>query len=189
MSVSWSGRAGRLVLVVVVAGCTGAGATPSPAMSDVPPAPTATAPATPAPTDAPSAEPTVASSPDPTLEPPPGADLVAAGERHPGEVGSYVWSGASDSAPWLPATALDPAPVGDTSQASVDVAGEAEIAEWTARAAPAADPTGTAITPLGSGAGSPSFELPAGGDWVVAVQAVFAGGLGDVTWYWHVTRE
>jgi hypothetical protein len=127
-------------------------------------------------------------SAEPTLEPPPAAVLVAGSGRHAGEVGSYTWAGGSDSAPWLPATALAPAPVGGADGASIEVLGDVAIAEWVARAAPADDPAGASVTPLGTGAGEPSFPLPAGGPWVVAVHAVFADGRGDATWYWLVTR-
>lgn len=192
MSASWSRRAATILLAVLVAGCTAGGATAGPAGSDGRPPPGATTvPSTIDGTAPPSPRPTSPATPpsaEPTLEPPPPADLVAGGGRHPGEVGSYTWAGGSGSAPWLPAAALDPAQVGVATRAAIEVAVDVTVAEWIARAAAEDDPTGSSITPLGSGAGEPSFALPSGGPWVVAVQTVFAGGRGDATWYWLVTR-
>lgn len=179
------GRAASVLSIVALAvgACVGgpSGQPRSPATPS-PVAPSPTAEATLAPTLQRTPEPT----PEPTLEPPPAAVLVVAGVDHPGEVGSYVWAGGSDSAPWLPAKALEPATVPGDASAAVSLDPTVDIATWTARVARADDETGDDAAPLGSGSGQPVFDIPAAGSWVVSVHATFAGGLGDATWYWHV---
>lgn len=188
--------AGLAFVALVVVACGGAVSTPSgsaaassPA-SAVPGSPPGTVvptpERTPEPTTEATAEPTTEVTAEPTLEPPPAAVLVVAGVKHPGEVGSYVWAGGSDSAPWLPAAALETAPVAGGARAEVRLEPAVDISTWTARIAPADDAAGDDAEPLGSGAGRPGFELPSAGAWVVSVRATFADGLGDATWYWHV---
>ncbi len=184
-----SSRPGRPALVLLAAllgGCVGSAPTTSNRASEPPP-PTASPATTLAPTASP---PTPATgSPEPTLQPPPAATLVAGGAEAIGRVGSYVWAGGSDAAPWFPATALHPVQVDAGSEATVALAPDVDVASWTARSAAADDPTAETVTPLGSGAGRPAFPVPATGDWVVSLEVSFGGGLGDATWYWHLIVE
>jgi hypothetical protein len=180
MTTSRPGRAALVLLAVLLGGCVGSVPAGSPGPTPAPAASGSQGPEAPSPGEA---------TPEPTLEPPPGATLVAGSAEAAGRVGSYVWAGGSDAAPWLPASALEAVAADAGGDARVEIAGDVEVATWTARAAPANDPTGEAVTPLGSGSAAPSFELPAEGAWVVSVEAVFAGGRGDATWYWRLVLD
>ena len=120
---------------------------------------------------------------DPTMEPPPAALLVAGAVEQSGEPGGYTWGSGSQSAPWLPASALDRVTV---SAASIEIRVDAPVDEWTAQLAHASDPAGSDVDPIASGVGRISFPTPASGDWVVAVDATFSGGAGGAAYYWHV---
>jgi hypothetical protein len=171
-----------LALALFASACTAGrapSASPPPSESPAPPSVGATPPAV-APTAIPN--PTIATE-APVV--PPGATLSAGEVRQPAELGSWTWQGRSDSAPWLPASALDVVAVPAAAELRVAVDDAEPLAGWTARAAPASDPSGTEITPLGTGSGEPAFAPPAAGAWVIQVQARFVAG-GDAAWYWSV---
>ena len=169
---------GPLVLVAMwLGGCGGSPGSPSST-----PATTA-APSAPAPTETP--EPTA----EPSLEPPPAAVLIVGERRLTGEVGSYAWPGGSESAPWLPATALERFEVPGGVRVRFEVPGGPGLASWTATSAAADDPAATTRVPIGEGLGPPSFETPPDGRWVVSVHVVFADGQGDANWFWSLAVD
>jgi hypothetical protein len=120
---------------------------------------------------------------EPTLEPPPAAVLVSAGTEERGVPGGYSWRGGTESAPWLPAAALEPVVV---AAGTVQVRVDAPVERWTARVAAIADTSGARAVPLASGDAQIEFETPARGTWVVAVEASFASAAGNAIYYWEV---
>ena len=81
------------------------------------------------------------------------AFLVIGPDRHAGEVGGFTFGRASDSAPWLPATALDTLRVRPGAELHVELDDRATIQDWAARIATAADVTADAVVGLGEGLG------------------------------------
>ncbi len=176
-------RVGGVVVMaigLVVGGCS---ATPT-----TPPTPSAGADATPA--ASPSG--TLESAPPatPAVSDAPLATLVIGAQRHPGEVGGFTFGRFSDSAPWLPATALDTVRVRAGTELRVELDDRATMQDWTARIATAADVTADAVTGLASGVGpAAAFAAPSSGDWVVSVTITYGEGLGSGAYYWHLIIE
>ena len=107
-----------IVLAATLAGCAGATPTPpSPTPGAVTPSQPGASPATtpsggspgePGTTSGPRATASdPAGTPEATLEPPPDATLVSGGVEQTGVPGGYTWRGGAESAPWLPAAALE----------------------------------------------------------------------------------
>lgn len=192
----WPGSIGPLLigaLAIVLAGCVaggGSGSAGAPTASATlpPPSPTATARVTSRPSH------DVARSPAPPSPRPAGptteaplATLLAGGAAHPGEVGGFDFGTATQSSPWLPATALDRVDVAAGTPLRVVLDGRGAIADWAAGYARADDTAGDAVTALASGAGpEASFEAPPAGDWVLSVTVVYADGAGTGAYYWHL---
>lgn len=120
---------------------------------------------------------------EPTLEPPPEAALVAGDMTIPGALGAWTWRGGSESAPWLPAPALDAAAIAPGTEMTIRIAGDAPLERWSAIRASADDIVGADTEGLGEGVGPVVFAAPDEPS-VVAVHLVFADGAGDATWYW-----
>jgi hypothetical protein len=117
----------------------------------------------------------------------PVATLVVGAQLHPGEVGGFTFGRFSESAPWLPATALETVQVEPGSDLRVELDGRATIKDWTARIATAADVTADAVKSLASGAGRvAAFTVREPGDWVVSVTITYGEGLGSGAYYWHL---
>jgi hypothetical protein len=178
----------RVVMLAIVVGCGGVPATVTPS-----PAPTAAASVSVAP-DLPSSAAATAAivaseRPHPPDEPSneaPLATLLVDGDlQHPGEVGGFDFMRYSQSAPWLPATALDRVDVKAGSDLRVTL-DEATVAEWSAAYAAADDPAGSVLVGLGTGTATAGFGAPPPGDWVLSVNVVYGGGAGSGAYYWHV---
>jgi hypothetical protein len=182
-------------MVVAVAAACGHGSsalpqpgTPAPAATDAAQAPATTRmppPLAASPTD----NPAIVIPPSPPADVPV-AFLVVDGERHPGEIGGYVFGRETSSAPWLPATAVEQVTIPAGADIRVELDDRATIAEWRARYAAADDRTGDALTSLGE-ATSPTveFDAPPTGAWVASVVITYGGGLGDGAYYWHLVVE
>ena len=190
-----SGRAVHSVVVLAIGVALGAcmAATPPSAITSSPsPSPSAVeAVASPAPTPTPTVtlESVVPATPG-AVSNAPNAFLVTGADRHPGEVGGYTFGRYSDSAPWLPATALDPIGVASGAQLRVELDERATIDGWAARIATAADVTADAVVGLAEGRGpAAAFNAPAAGDWVVSVTVTYGGGLGSGAYFWHLIAE
>jgi hypothetical protein len=188
-----SGRAVHSVVVlaigVAVSACTAA--TPPSAITYSPsPSPSAVeAVASPAPTPTVALESVVPATPG-AVSNAPFAFLVIGTDRHPGEVGGYTFGRYSDSAPWLPATALDPTNVASGAELRVELDERATIDGWAARIATAADVTADAVVGLAEGRGpAAAFNAPAAGNWVVSVTITYGGGLGSGAYFWHLIAE
>lgn len=126
----------------------------------------------------------------PAVSDAPLAVLVIGAQRHPGEVGGFTFGRFSDSAPWLPAMALDTIQVRTGTELRVELDDRATIKDWTARVATAADVTADAVTGLASGVGPvAAFAAPGPGDWVVSVTITYGRGLGSGAYYWHLIVE
>ena len=118
------------------------------------------------------------------------AFLVIGLDRHVGEVGGFTFGRSTDSAPWLPATALDTLRVQARAELHVELDGRATIQDWAARIATAADVTADAVSGLGGGLGPiPVFGAPGAGDWVLSVTITYGQGLGSGAYYWHLIVE
>jgi hypothetical protein len=118
------------------------------------------------------------------------AVLVVGAKRHPGEVGGFTFGTYSQSAPWLPATALDTVAVRAGAALRVEVDDRSTVAGWIARLATAADVTADAVTGLAEGDGpTVAFAAPAAGDWVVSLTITYGDGLGSGAYYWHLVIE
>jgi hypothetical protein len=186
---------GICLALVVVAGCSGTGAsaptgtlvaTALPAVT----APTSTA-ATPTatPTPAPSA---TAATPIATDAPPPQAEIVIAGSATPGDLGSYVIDDRGSDGPWLPFATLPAVHAAATEPLTVRFVDRVPIGEFDAVIAGAADTSGSspqgvqAAATSGDAASLTVGPLPAG-KWVLSVRLFRADGRGDGTTYWAVT--
>ena len=174
-----------MALGIVAGGCSatapprGGGSTPSASPSAV------TAAVTPA--DSPSETSDARTLTPAGVSDAPGATLVVGGQRHPGEVGGFTFGRFSESAPWLPATALDAVQVTSETELRVELDERAMMEDWTARIATAADVTADAVEGLASGAGPvAAFAVPGPGDWVVSVTITYGEGLGSGAYYWHL---
>ena len=181
-------RVGGVVIMalgMVVGGCS-ATAPPS-AVGSTPSANPATASAVASPANSPS-ETSDSSTPAPAgVSDAPLATLVVAGQRHPGEVGGFTFGRFSESAPWLPATALEAIRVEAGTELRVELDERASVKDWSARTATAADVTADAVKGLASGTGPVGvFTAPEAGDWVVSVTITYGDGLGSAAYYWHL---
>jgi hypothetical protein len=119
---------------------------------------------------------------EPTLEPPPAAVLITGAAEQRGVPGGYTWQGGSESAPWLPAAALEPV----TADRTIEVRIDGPVDHWTARVATVSDTAGAEAEPLAAGDGEISLPRPASGSWVIAVEATFAAEAGNAIYYWEV---
>jgi hypothetical protein len=118
------------------------------------------------------------------------AFLLIGPDRHVGEVGGFTFGRSTDSAPWLPATALETVRVQARAELRVKLDDRATIDDWAARIATAADVTADAVTSLGGGVGPvAAFAAPSAGDWVVSVTITYDQGLGSGAYYWHLIVE
>lgn len=185
MTDAWSMGAIRRVLgqwlvLMVVAACTTAGASPDP--SSTPPTSSMPTVATPSPTMTSRSPSSVA--PAPTGDRPPDARLAAeGGDAVAGQLGSYTWADGGSDSPWLPGAPLR---VGAREPLSISMDPPVGIASWRARSVPstADGPEGAVV--LGEGAGTPAFSAPGAGTWTVEVRVAFADGAGDASYYWSV---
>ena len=177
-------------VLIVIACSTTDPTSPSTESPGAPPSIAATAAA---PTDEPSnpVEPTLppsptapSDSPDPAA--PPAVELIVEGQPYAGTIGGYTWGTYSQSAPWRPATGLQPITVGAETTLSAVIAGQARMESWAARFADAADPIAVAVTPLDAGDGPALFVGPPTGDWVLELHVVYANEAGDGAYYWHL---
>ena len=187
------GRAVHSVVVLAIGVAVGActAATPPSAVPSLPSAsPSAVeAAASPAPTPTVTVESVVPATPG-AVSNAPLAFLVIGTDRHPGEVGGYTFGRYSDSAPWLPASALDPINVASGAELRVELDERATIDGWAARIATAADVTADAVAGLAEGRGpAAAFNAPEAGDWVVSVTITYGGGLGSGAYFWHLIAE
>ncbi len=118
------------------------------------------------------------------------AFLVIGAQRNAGEVGGFTFGSYSQSAPWLPATALDAVRVPAGAQLRVELDDRATIAGWTARLATAADVTADSVTGLAEGDGPiAEFGAPSAGDWVLSLTIAYGSGLGSGAYYWHLVID
>lgn len=179
-----------LVIGVVVGACTAAAGPPSASTSPPSPSPSAVvAIATPAATVTQAVE-SVAPATPAALSNAPLAFLVVGPDRYPGEVGGFTFGRYSESAPWLPATALDMVTVPAGTELNVELDDRAAIDGWTARVATAADVTADGVAGLAEGGGPvAAFAAPATGDWVVSVTITYGDGLGSGAYFWHLIVE
>jgi hypothetical protein len=145
--------------------------------------------ATPAPTPTVAVESVVPATPA-AVSNAPLAFLVIGTDRHTGEVGGFTFGRYSESAPWLPATALDPIDVASGAELRVELDERGTIDGWAARIATAADVTADAVVGLAEGRGpAAAFNAPAAGDWVVSVTITYGGGLGSGAYFWHLIAK
>lgn len=144
------------------------------------PAPTVSSPTTQAPPTAAVVDETIPAD----VAGPPAAGLAAeGGDPAAGQLGTYVWRDQGSDSPWLPGA---PITVGRGEPLTVTLTPPTEVASWQARIA-SADPSGSnAPTVLGKGSGEPRFEAPQTGAWTVEVHVVFAGGVGDASYFWRL---
>lgn len=185
---------GMVVMAIGVVGFVAGACSVTPPPRAGGPSPTASGSAvTAVATPADSASETVGSPPPPrpaAASDAPLAILVKGAQRHAGEVGGFTFGRFSESAPWLPATALDTVQVRAGTELRVELDNRATIEDWAARVATAADVTADAVTGLASGVGpAAAFAAPGRGDWVVSVTITYGQGLGSGAYYWHLIVE
>jgi hypothetical protein len=178
-----------LAIGVAVGACTAA-APQSASMSPPSPSPSAIeAVATPAPNPTVAVESVVPATPA-AVSNAPLAFLVIGTDRHTGKVGGFTFGRYSESAPWLPATALDSIDVASGAELRVELDERGTIDGWAARIATAADVTADAVVGLAEGGGpAAAFDAPAAGDWVVSVTITYGGGLGSGAYFWHMIAK
>ena len=178
-----------LAIGVAVGACTAA-APPRASTSPPSPSPPAIeAVATPAPTPTVALESVVPATPA-AVSNAPLAFLVIGADRHTGKIGGFTFGRYSESAPWLPAPALDPIDVASGAELRVELDTRGTIDGWAARIATAADLTADAVVGLAEGRGpAAAFVAPAAGDWVVSVTITYGGGLGSGAYFWHLIAK
>jgi hypothetical protein len=182
-----SRNAGLVLVTVLVAACSTTTASPAPPTGGLA-SPIAV------PISSPSGSPPPAVSANPPSVTPgqpgaidaPAAVLVVNGERFAGTVGGYSFRTYSQSAPWLPATALKPVGLAANAGLVVKLDASATVESWGAAVATAADSSGDSLSTLGEGTGPARFTGPAAGDWVISVLITYAGGLGSGAYFWHL---
>jgi hypothetical protein len=185
-----------VVLLFVLAGCTGAVGSPRASEPSGDPAPGAPSPVPPteAPTDAATGAPAALASAPPSREPPsvddgdepPEARLLGTGAGPvAGALGTFSWDGLVSDSPWIVPRRGVEATAGATLRVRFEP-GPGQVS-WTARWARIRD--GQAGRPRGAGSGDAgpiAVEAPSdAGDWSLQVEARFAGG-GRAVWYWRV---
>ena len=132
----------------------------------------------------------VAPGTPPAISDAPLAFLVVGVDRQLGEVGGFTFGRYSQSAPWLPATALEPFKVPAAAELRVELDDRATIDSWVVRIATAEDVTADAVTGLAKGRGpAAAFRAPSPGDWVVSVTITYGDGLGSGAYFWHLIVE
>ena len=160
-----------LAIVLVAAGCGGAGS----------------------PTPVPCATVSPVSSAGPLLEPGVARLAGARGCVADGVRGSWTLDGTSSEGQWVPASALEPMLVTTADLVLVGWADGTPIGEWTALIAPAADASGASAEAAGSGdaggADFVTFGRVSPGEWVLAVTLHRADGRGDATYYWAISAS
>lgn len=178
-----------LAIGIAVGACT-ADTPPSASTSPPSPSPSAIeAVATPAPTPTVAVESVVPATPT-AVSNAPLAFLVIGTDRHTGKVGGFTFGRYSESAPWLPATALDSIDVAAGAELRVELDERGTIDGWAARIAAAADVTAEAVVGLAEGGGpAAAFDAPAAGDWVVSVTITYGDGLGSGAYFWHLVTK
>ena len=178
-----------LAIGIAVGACT-ADTPPSASTSPPSPSPSAIeAVATPAPTPTVAVESVVPATPT-AVSNAPLAFLVIGTDRHTGKVGGFTFGRYSESAPWLPATALDSIDVAAGAELRVELDERGTIDGWAARIAAAADVTADAVVGLAEGGGpAAAFDAPAAGDWVVSVTITYGDGLGSGDYFWHLVTK
>jgi hypothetical protein len=178
-----------LAIGVAVGACTAA-APPSASTSPPSPRPSAVeVVASPAPTPTVTVESVAPATPG-AVSNAPLAFLVIGADRHPGEVGGFTFGRYSESAPWLPAAALDSINVASGAELRVELDERATIDGWAARIATAADVGADAVAGLAEGGGpTAAFDTPAAGDWVVSVTITYGGDLGSGAYFWHLIAK
>jgi hypothetical protein len=149
------------ILTLVLSGCGGEPASPSPI------------PSSPTPADA-----------------PPTATMAVGASTYPGEVGSYSLPGGGSDGPWLGARSLDTTVIASIDDVLVVALADATIDRWSAVYAAAADqrptmPSLLAASQLARGSSEIEIPAPPAGDWVVMVGLEYATG-GSGAYYWHV---
>lgn len=176
-----------VVAIGIVGACSATGLS-TPGVSTASP-PTATRSAQPAATPTQLVVSSEPATPSPASDAP--VALLAIGaDRHPGEVGGFTFGSYSQSAPWLPATALETVAIPAGATLRVELDRRATIASWTARLATAADMTADAVMGLAEGDGpSATFAPPPSGDWVLSVTITYGKGQGSGAYYWHLVVE
>ena len=121
----------------------------------------------------------------------PVAILVIGAQRHAGEVGGFTFGRFSDSAPWLPATALDTVRVPAGTELRVELDDRATIAGLDRAHRDRGRRHGGRGHRPGLGR-RPRRRVqlpPASGDWVVSVTITYGEGLGSGAYYWHLIIE
>lgn len=175
-----------LAIGCVVGGCSPGTATPGADGSSPTPSGSAPAPAVGPSMVVPSSRP--AGTPTPPVESDaPVAFLVVGADRYAGEVGGFTFGTLTQSAPWLPATALDTVNVSGGTELRVELDDRATIADWVARLATAADVSADSVTGLAEGTGPiAAFAAPSAGNWVLSLTITYGNGLGSGAYFWHV---
>jgi hypothetical protein len=163
-------RARRVPLIVLaVAACATAG--PSPTVAPVEPS------------SPPAVTPSAAVATAVGTAPPAARLAAEGGDPVTGQLGTYTWRDTGTDSPWLPGAAIA---VGPGEPLSVSLEPAVDIDTWRARFVPANADGPEGATALGEGAGSPAFPAPVPGAWTVEVHVVFAGGLGDASYFWRL---
>jgi hypothetical protein len=137
----------------------------------------------------PTIEPSPEASPTPGPIALPAAELVMPAGTVAGALGSYVVDGRGSDSPWLPFDSLPRVDVAATPALTVGFVDGAQIGEWSAVIADAADTRGVkqrgieGVTLEPGGDLLVAGPLPAG-RWVLAVRLFRADGRGDGVTYW-----
>ena len=178
-----------VVLVLVVAACSGPAGTPAtvPGTATAPPS---AVPATPgaSPSDAPSAS--SGETPDPGLASEPPTALLVGTDGGPvaGDLGTFTWDGFVSDSPWIVQRSGHAAASG--ARLRVRFGDALEQTGWTARWAPIRHRQ--AGTPRAAGSGDDGrivVEAPGeAGPWSLQLEARFGDGRRAV-WYWRIAVD
>ncbi len=171
-----------VLVVLVVAACTGAAPTVTPTGTS---SPTPTTPLSASPVTKPSTTP---DAPAPSLGEPPQATLAAeGGDPVAGALGSFTWGDGGSDSPWL---AGAPVTVASGEPLTVRLSAGIPVTEWTARRVAAGTPDGLGAIAIATGGATPiAFPAPGRGTWSTQVVVTFGDGLGSAAYYWAITVQ
>jgi hypothetical protein len=171
---------------LLAAGCSRAGASPTPSESAPAVAPTEPRATTP-PTIEPTLEPSPADSPvaEPQMaEPPPASIAVEGGDPVIGQLGTFTWGNSGSDAPWLNGS---PMQAGQGERLTMTLAEPVTIGAWSVSRVPPGNRDGIGAVMMQEGSEWPlSFEAPPAGQWSVEVSVRFADNRGAALYFWMI---
>lgn len=119
-------------------------------------------------------------------DPPVAALAAEGGDSTDGQLGTYAWGDGGSDGPWLRGARIA---VGSGEPLTLSLRPATSVTSWSARSVPSTADGPAGATVLGEGTGRPRFTAPEPGTWTVEVHVVFAGGLGNASYFWQLAVD